>query len=43
MLCDGLNDAFCDKHSGGWVTEDLASKFQISREAQDRWAYRSQT
>jgi acetyl-CoA C-acetyltransferase len=42
MLRDGLNDAFCDKHSG-WVTEDLVSKFQIGREAQDRWACRSQT
>jgi len=42
MLRDGLNDAFCDKHSG-WVTEDLVTKFQISREAQDRWACRSQT
>jgi len=41
MLRDGLNDAFCDKHSG-WVTEDLVTKFQISREAQDRWACRSQ-
>jgi acetyl-CoA C-acetyltransferase len=41
MLRDGLNDAFTDKHSG-WVTEDLAAKFQISREEQDRWAYRSQ-
>jgi acetyl-CoA C-acetyltransferase len=42
MLRDGLNDAFSDKHSG-WVTEDLVSKFQIGREAQDRWACRSQT
>src|SRR6516164_1412864 len=42
MLRDGLNDAFSDKHSG-WVTEDLVSKFQITREAQDRWACRSQT
>jgi acetyl-CoA C-acetyltransferase len=42
MLRDGLNDAFCDKHSG-WVAEDLVSKFQITREAQDRWACRSQT
>ncbi|HUZ71753.1 MAG TPA: thiolase family protein [Stellaceae bacterium] len=42
MLRDGLNDAFCDKHSG-WVTEDLVAKFQITREAQDRWACRSQT
>src|SRR6266700_1575195 len=41
MLRDGLNDAFCDKHSG-WVTEDLVSKFQVTREAQDRWACRSQ-
>lgn len=41
MLRDGLNDAFCDKHSG-WVTEDLVTKFQISRDAQDRWAVRSQ-
>lgn len=42
MLRDGLNDAFCDKHSG-LVTEDLVSKLQITREAQDRWAYSSQT
>jgi acetyl-CoA C-acetyltransferase len=42
MLRDGLNDAFCDRHSG-WVAEDLVSKFQITREAQDRWACRSQT
>jgi acetyl-CoA C-acetyltransferase len=42
MLRDGLNDAFCDQHSG-WVTEELVAKFQITREAQDRWALRSQT
>ncbi|NLF38823.1 acetyl-CoA C-acyltransferase, partial [bacterium] len=42
MLRDGLNDAFSGQHSG-WVTEDLVSKFEISREAQDRWALRSQT
>jgi acetyl-CoA C-acetyltransferase len=42
MLRDGLNDAFCDQHSG-WVTEDLVQKFQVTREAQDRWAYRSQS
>jgi acetyl-CoA acetyltransferase family protein len=42
MLRDGLNHAFCDKHSG-WVTEDLVSKSQITREAQDRWACLSQT
>lgn len=41
MLHDGLNDAFCDQHSG-WVTEDLVQKLQISREAQDAWAVRSQ-
>lgn len=41
MLHDGLNDAFVDQHSG-WVTEDLVTKFQISREAQDNWAVRSQ-
>ncbi len=41
MLRDGLDDAFADKHSG-WVTEDLAHKLQITREAQDRWALRSQ-
>jgi len=40
-LRDGLNDAFSGKHSG-WHTEDLASKFQITREEQDRWAERSQ-
>ena len=38
---DGLNDAFSDQASG-WHTEDLVSKFGISREAQDRWALRSQ-
>jgi len=41
MLRDGLNDAFSDAHSG-WHTEDLVTKAQISREAQDRWAVRSQ-
>lgn len=41
MLRDGLNDAFSDKHSG-WHTEDLASRYDISREAQDEWAVRSQ-
>jgi acetyl-CoA C-acetyltransferase len=42
MLYDGLNDAFSGQHSG-WHTEDLASKLQITREAQDAWALRSQT
>src|SRR5216684_657095 len=41
MLRDGLNDAFSDQASG-WHTEDLAAQFQITREAQDRWALRSQ-
>jgi len=41
MLRDGLNDAFCDRHSG-WVTEDLVERLHIAREAQDRWALRSQ-
>lgn len=41
MLRDGLNDAFCDQHSG-WVTEDLVARFQVSREEQDLWAQRSQ-
>jgi len=41
MLTDGLNDAFSSRHSG-WVTEDLASSSQISREEQDRFAARSQ-
>ena len=41
MLIDGLNDAFSGQHSG-WHTEDLAAKFGISRDDQDRWALRSQ-
>ncbi|MBL8704169.1 MAG: acetyl-CoA C-acetyltransferase [Rhodospirillales bacterium] len=41
MLRDGLNDAFSGQHSG-WHTEDLVSKYQISRADQDRWAERSQ-
>lgn len=41
MLYDGLNDAFSGEHSG-WHTEDLISKFDISRDAQDRWALRTQ-
>src|SRR5215470_5479036 len=40
-LRDGLNDAFSDAHSG-WHTEDLVEKYQVTREAQDRWALRSQ-
>ncbi|CAB3784434.1 thiolase family protein [Paraburkholderia fynbosensis] len=41
LLRDGLNDAFSGQHSG-WHTEDLVSQFDITREAQDRWAARSQ-
>ena len=41
MLRDGLNDAFSDQHSG-WHAEDLVNSLQITREAQDRWAERSQ-
>jgi acetyl-CoA C-acetyltransferase len=41
VLRDGLNDAFSGEHSG-WHTEDLIEKFQITREAQDEWALRSQ-
>jgi acetyl-CoA C-acetyltransferase len=41
VLRDGLNDAFSDAHSG-WHTEDLVEKYQVAREAQDRWAFRSQ-
>jgi acetyl-CoA C-acetyltransferase len=41
ILNDGLNDSFSGQHSG-WHTEDLVTKFNISREAQDQWALRSQ-
>lgn len=41
MLTDGLNDAFSGEHSG-WHTEDLVTKLQISREAQDAFAACSQ-
>jgi acetyl-CoA C-acetyltransferase len=41
VLRDGLNDAFSEAHSG-WHTEDLVEKYQVTREAQDRWALRSQ-
>ncbi|WP_439156311.1 thiolase family protein [Yoonia sp.] len=40
-LRDGLNDAFSGAHSG-WHTEDLAKEKDISRQAQDAWAARSQ-
>ena len=41
MLTDGLNDAFSGQHSG-WHTEDLVTQLQITREAQDAFAARSQ-
>ena len=41
VLRDGLNDAFSGEHSG-WHTEDLAAKYQVTRQAQDEWALRSQ-
>jgi len=41
MLRDGLNDAFSGEHSG-WHTEALVTRCQVTREAQDRWAARSQ-
>ena len=41
MLRDGLDDAFSGKHSG-WHTEDLVTQSQLTREAQDRFAERSQ-
>jgi len=41
MLCDGLNDAFSSQHSG-WHTQDLVTRYKVSRETQDRWALRSQ-
>jgi acetyl-CoA C-acetyltransferase len=42
MLLDGLQDAFSGQHSG-WHTEDLAARYELSRDAQDRWAERSQS
>jgi acetyl-CoA C-acetyltransferase len=41
MLRDGLVDAFSGEHSG-WHTEDLASRYGLTRQAQDEWAERSQ-
>jgi acetyl-CoA C-acetyltransferase len=41
VLRDGLNDAFSGEHSGRH-TEDLVEKSQVTREAQDGWALRSQ-
>jgi acetyl-CoA C-acetyltransferase len=41
VLRDRPNDAFSDAPSG-WHTEHLVEKYQVSREAQDNWALRSQ-
>lgn len=41
MLRDGLHDAFSGQHSG-WHTEDLVSRYGITRDDQDRWAACSQ-
>jgi len=41
MLRDGLDDAFSGKHSG-WITEDLVTQAQLTRDTQDRFAERSQ-
>lgn len=41
MLRDGLVDTFSGQHSG-WHTEDLVQSYGIDRDAQDRWAARSQ-
>jgi acetyl-CoA C-acetyltransferase len=41
MLQDGRNDAFSGEHFG-WHTEHLATKYPITRAAQDAWALRSQ-
>lgn len=41
MLRDGLEDAFSGRHSG-WHAEDLAAQRQLTREAQDVFAERSQ-
>jgi acetyl-CoA C-acetyltransferase len=41
MLRDGLDDAFSGRHSG-WHTEDLVTEAGLTREAQDRFAARSQ-
>ena len=41
LLLDGLHDAFSGEHSG-WHTEDLVSRFALTRTQQDEWAVRSQ-
>ena len=41
MLCDALWDAFNDYHMGV-TAENLAERYEISREQQDEFAYSSQ-
>ena len=41
MVCDGLTDAFQGYHMG-ITAENVAEKYQISREAQDAFSYLSQ-
>lgn len=41
MIADGLTDAFSDLHMG-ITAENIADKYQISRQDQDAFAYRSQ-
>lgn len=41
LLTDGLHDAFSGRHSG-WHTEDLVTKFGLTREGQDAYAAESQ-
>lgn len=41
MLTDGLTDAFHDYHMG-ITAENVAERYQVSREAQDAFAYTSQ-
>lgn len=40
-LCRKASDAFSGQHSG-WYTEDLATRFDLTHEAHDRWAEHSQ-
>ena len=41
MVCDGLTDAFGDYHMGV-TAENIAEKYNISREEQDAFSWRSQ-
>jgi acetyl-CoA C-acetyltransferase len=41
LLFDGLHDAFSTRHSG-WHTEDLVTKYGLTRETQDQFAAQSQ-